>query len=182
MQGNGREWDKEPKHPRIIVNSSLPGQNVLHFADNNFKCIFFNGNISILIKNSLKTVPKRSVNNIPSLVQIMAWRRPGDKPLSELMFAQLTNASMRHYGERGSGSQKNVTALRQGVTSLRYLKNKNKTRLSRWLNSTKPGSRAREISETNENRLSGLAQLQNSSFLTSNDLAWLNAKSSYPPA
>ena len=25
------------------------------------------------------------INNIPALVQIMAWRRPGDKPLSEAM-------------------------------------------------------------------------------------------------
>ena len=25
------------------------------------------------------------INNIPALVQIMAWRRPGDKPLSEPM-------------------------------------------------------------------------------------------------
>ena len=32
---------------------------------------------------SLKFVPKGSINNIPSLVQVMAWRRPGDKPLSE---------------------------------------------------------------------------------------------------
>ena len=25
------------------------------------------------------------INNIPAMVQIMAWRRPGDKPLSEPM-------------------------------------------------------------------------------------------------
>ena len=29
------------------------------------------------------------INNIPSLVQIMAWRRPGDKPLSEPMMVRL---------------------------------------------------------------------------------------------
>ena len=28
-------------------------------------------------------VPKSPIKNIPSLVQIMTWRRPGDKPLSE---------------------------------------------------------------------------------------------------
>ena len=28
-------------------------------------------------------------NNIPALVQIMAWRRPGDKPLSETMMVSL---------------------------------------------------------------------------------------------
>ena len=30
-----------------------------------------------------------SINNIPALVQIMAWRRPGDKPLSEPMMFSL---------------------------------------------------------------------------------------------
>ena len=32
---------------------------------------------------SLKCVPKGQINNIPALVQIMAWHRQGDKPLSE---------------------------------------------------------------------------------------------------
>ena len=39
---------------------------------------------------SLKFVPKGQINNIPALVQIMAWRRPGDKPLSEPMMVSLT--------------------------------------------------------------------------------------------
>ena len=47
--------------------------------------IFLNENILILIKISLKFVPMGPINNIPSLVQIMACRRPGDKPLSEPM-------------------------------------------------------------------------------------------------
>ena len=34
------------------------------------------------------------INNIPVLVQILAWRRPGDKPLSEPM----TNSSLTHIG------------------------------------------------------------------------------------
>ena len=34
-------------------------------------------------------VPKGPIDNIPALVQIMAWRRPGDKPLSEPMMARL---------------------------------------------------------------------------------------------
>ena len=33
--------------------------------------------------------PKGRINNIPSLVQIMAWRRPGDKPLPEPMMVRL---------------------------------------------------------------------------------------------
>ena len=35
------------------------------------------------------SLPKGSINNIPALVQIMAWRRPGDKPLSEPMMVSL---------------------------------------------------------------------------------------------
>ena len=38
---------------------------------------------------SLKFVPKGRINNIPALVQIMAWRRPGNKPLSEPMMVSL---------------------------------------------------------------------------------------------
>ena len=42
-----------------------------------------------MIEISLKFVPKRPINNIPALVQIMAWHRPGDKPLSEPMMVTL---------------------------------------------------------------------------------------------
>ena len=38
---------------------------------------------------SLKFVPKVRINNTPALVQIMAWRLPGDKPLSEAMMVSL---------------------------------------------------------------------------------------------
>ena len=41
------------------------------------------------ITNSVQLVPKGPINNNPALVQIMAWRRPGDKPLSETMLASL---------------------------------------------------------------------------------------------
>ena len=57
--------------------------------DDVYKCIFLNENVWILLKISLKFVPKGPINNIPSLVQIMAWRRPGDKPLSEPMMVRL---------------------------------------------------------------------------------------------
>ena len=42
------------------------------------------------IKISLKFDSNGSINNIPTLVQIMAWRRPGDKPLSEPMMVRLS--------------------------------------------------------------------------------------------
>ena len=67
-----------------------PRQNGRHFPDDISKCIFLNENVWILIKISLKFVPKGRISNIPTLVQIiMAWRRPGDKPLSEPMMASL---------------------------------------------------------------------------------------------
>ena len=43
----------------------------------------------ISIKISLKFVPKGPINSIPALVQIMAWRRPGDKPSFEAMMVSL---------------------------------------------------------------------------------------------
>ena len=72
-----------------IVNTLRPRKNGRHFPDDIFKCIFFNENVWISIKSSLKFVPKVLVNNIPALVLTMAWRRPGDKPLSEPMLASL---------------------------------------------------------------------------------------------
>ena len=72
-----------------IINTSRPRRNEQHFADDIFKRIFFNENVWISIKISLKFVPKGPINNIPALVQIMAWRRSGDKPLSEPMMFSL---------------------------------------------------------------------------------------------
>ena len=60
-----------------------------HFPDDIFKCIFFNENVRISINISLKFVPKGPIKNIPALVQIMAWRRLGDKPLFEPMLVSL---------------------------------------------------------------------------------------------
>ena len=71
------------------VNTLRPRQNGRHFADDKFKRIFFNENVWISIKNSLKFVPMGPINNIPALVQIMAWRRSGDKPLFEPMMVSL---------------------------------------------------------------------------------------------
>ena len=74
---------------QVSFNTLRPRQNGRHFPDDIFKCIFFNENICNFIKISLKFVPKDPINNIPSLVQIMAWCRPGNKPLSEPMMVSL---------------------------------------------------------------------------------------------
>ena len=58
-------------------------------SHNIFKWIFLNENVSVAITISLKCVPQGPINNIPALVQIMAWHRPGDKPLSEPMMVSL---------------------------------------------------------------------------------------------
>ena len=86
-----------------------PRQNGRLFANDTFKRIFLNQNIRISTKNSLKFVPTGLINNIPALVLIMAWRRPGDKPLSEPMLVKsLTHIcvtqpqwvnSLRHAGQ-----------------------------------------------------------------------------------
>ena len=73
----------------LRVNTLRPRQNGRHFADAIFKSIFLNENVWISIKISLKFVPKCPINNIPALVQIMAWRWPGDKSLSEPMMVSL---------------------------------------------------------------------------------------------
>ena len=69
--------------PQCGFNTLKPRQNRRHFADDVFKCNFLNENVWILIKISLKLVLEGPINNIPAMVQIMAWRRTGDKPLSE---------------------------------------------------------------------------------------------------
>ena len=81
---------------KIVTNSWLffnntlrPRQNDRRFADDIFKRIFLNENVRIAIEISMKFVPNGRINNNPALVQIMAWRRSGDKPLSEPMMVSL---------------------------------------------------------------------------------------------
>ena len=50
-------------------------------ADDIFKLIFLNENDRIPIQISLKFVLRSPIDNKPPLVQVMAWRRTGDKPL-----------------------------------------------------------------------------------------------------
>ena len=52
---------------------------------------------------SLKFVPKGLFDNYPVLVQLMAWRRSGDKPLIEPLQTRFIDAYMRHWGGGGGG-------------------------------------------------------------------------------
>ena len=65
-------------------------------ADNILKCNFINENVLISITISLNFVPKGSIHNKPSLVQVMAWRWTGSKPLPEQMITQFNDAYICH--------------------------------------------------------------------------------------
>ena len=52
-----------------------------------FQIDFLNEKVRLLIRILLKFIPRGPINNISALVQIMAWCRPGLKPLSEPMVA-----------------------------------------------------------------------------------------------
>ena len=70
-----------------LFNTLRSIQDGHHFPDDILKYVFSKENAWILITISLRFVPKDSINNIPSSVHIMAWRRSGDKPLSGPMMA-----------------------------------------------------------------------------------------------
>ena len=78
-----------PRSSLWYLNTLRLRQDGRPFKDDIFKSIFFNENIHILIKISLRFVPKAPINNIPALVETMAWSRPDDKPLSEPMMVSL---------------------------------------------------------------------------------------------
>ena len=101
----------------LYTNSSSPGENGLHFADDIFKGIFVNEMFFVSIQISLNFVPKGPIfkdifvneifcvpiqisltvvpkgpfDNKSVLEQVMAWRRTGNKPLPEPVLTQLTD-------------------------------------------------------------------------------------------
>ena len=81
--------EKACTHGEGPFNTLRFRQNGRHFPDDIFRCIFLDENEQFFIKFSLKFVLKGPINKIPSLVQIVAWRRPGDKPLYEPMMVSL---------------------------------------------------------------------------------------------
>ena len=95
------QWKKGPRLSTAIkltrkINSSPLDRMAAISADDNFKCIFLNENDIITIRISLRFVAKIPIDNKPALVQIMAWRRAGDKPLPEPMLTRFTDAYMPH--------------------------------------------------------------------------------------
>ena len=88
----------KPNGPLFNLCRIRFGHNLTHRGRHKmaaiFQTIFSNEfswmkNVWISIRISLKFVPMGPINNIPALVQIMAWRRPSSKPLSEPMMVNL---------------------------------------------------------------------------------------------
>ena len=63
-------------------------------ADGIFKYILMIEKFCFVIGISLKFVPSGPTDNNPALVQVMAWRQTGVKPLPEPMLIQFTDAYM----------------------------------------------------------------------------------------
>ena len=61
-------WFHVPGSTGGSINTTPPGQNGHHFTDDIFRYIFVNENFCILMKISLKFVPKGSIYNNPALV------------------------------------------------------------------------------------------------------------------
>ena len=83
--------DQPVSHMLAPFNSSLPGQNgwrhfQMHFHE--WRVVYFD---SIF-------VPKSPAGNKSTLVQVMASCWTGDKPSTEAILTQFTDAYMEHYG------------------------------------------------------------------------------------
>ena len=101
----------------VWVNTLRPRQDGRHFPDDIFKCIFLNENVWISLKIWLKFVPKVPMNNIPAMVQIMAWRRSGDKPLSEPMMISLLTHICVTRSQWVNSSPPSATCMHQWTVS-----------------------------------------------------------------
>ena len=77
-----------------ILVTHHPSTNDHLFAGNIFRYIFMNENFCILMRISLKFVPKGPIDNKWALVQVMAWRRTGDNLLPEPMLTRFSDTYM----------------------------------------------------------------------------------------
>ena len=99
VRGADQIWKAESITRLLIIwlqvfARSLAAMILTHWGRDNMAIIsqttfsnafFLNENVWLSLKISLKFVPEFRIENIPTLIQIMAWRRPGDKTLSEPM-------------------------------------------------------------------------------------------------
>ena len=82
-----------------MANGQLGSCGRLNFEDDIFKRIFLNENVAISFQISLTFVPRGPIDNKSVLVQVMAWRQTGDKPLPEPRLTWFTDAYMQHSRE-----------------------------------------------------------------------------------
>ena len=75
----------------VLTHLSLD-QMATDLADSIFKCIFLNKKDRSVIQISLNFVAMGSIDNRPSLVQVMAWCWTSNKPLPEPMMTQFIDA------------------------------------------------------------------------------------------
>ena len=74
------------------LNASPLNKMATILADN----IFLNENDGILIQTSLKCILRSPIYNNTALVQVMAWRQKGYKPLPEPLMTEITDIYMQH--------------------------------------------------------------------------------------
>ena len=84
---------------RVLIDSSGPGQKWTLFRRRYCRIFFGNEKSCILITILLRFGHKCPIDNSIALVQIMSWRRIGDKPLSVPMLNRFADAYMRYYRE-----------------------------------------------------------------------------------
>ena len=67
----------------MIFNTLRPRQNGRYIRKRHFQTHFLEWKLLSFVLISVKYVPSCSIINMPALVQMMAWHRTSDKPLSE---------------------------------------------------------------------------------------------------
>ena len=88
-----------------LVNTLRPGQDGRHFGRQHFRLHFLEWNFFNFTQNFTEICYLDLIDNMSALVQIMAWPRTGDKPLSEAMllccvdaYVSLSLNKLTHWG------------------------------------------------------------------------------------
>ena len=72
----------------MLIQWLIHAMNIILLRIRHFQMGFLQWKYTNINRNFIE-VPRVLINNIPALVQIMAWHRAGDKPLSEPMMVSL---------------------------------------------------------------------------------------------
>ena len=81
------------------IKTHLPLGKIAAISQTIFSDAFSWMKLRILIQISLKCLSDGQIENIQAVVQIMAWRRRRDKPLSEPKLNRSTDVYLRHLRE-----------------------------------------------------------------------------------